>query len=75
MQEFPPVVRRPRTLNGWVRLSLVLLALGVAAVFAVALYLNPYRGGRLWLEETHRQLGLPPCTFKTVTRLPCRRAA
>ena len=58
-------------MHGWVRLSLVLIAVSLLAVFAVAIYLNPYEGGRVWLEETHRQLGLPECTFKTVTGLPC----
>ncbi len=42
------------------------------AVFTIAVLLNPYRDGRVWLEETHKQLGLPPCTFKVLTRgLPC----
>jgi hypothetical protein len=40
-------------------------------VFAMAFRLDPYQDGKVWLEETHRQLGLPPCTFKYHTGLPC----
>jgi hypothetical protein len=61
-----PVLRR------WVRLLLVLLALLLVAVFTVACCLNPYQNdGQPLREETHRQLGLPPCTFKYVTGKPC----
>jgi hypothetical protein len=58
-------------LEGWVRLVLVLIAVGLIAVFTVAICLNPYKDGHVWLAETHRQLGLFPCTFKQVTGLPC----
>jgi Protein of unknown function (DUF2752) len=58
-------------LGRWVRLTLVLIALGLVLVFAVAIWLNPYRDGQVWLMETHRQLGLPECNFKRVTGLPC----
>lgn len=54
-----------------VRSALVLIALGLVAVFAVAFYLNPYRDGRTWHEGTHQQLGLQPCTFKVHTGYPC----
>jgi hypothetical protein len=57
---------------GWVRGALVGLALGLAAVFAVAGWLDPYdENGAPRRLETHRQLGLPPCTFYTVTGVPC----
>jgi hypothetical protein len=51
---------------------LVGLAVGLVAVFVTAWILNPYSadGSPLRLE-THRQLGLPPCTFLEVTGLPC----
>lgn len=62
---------RDSRLRGWLRLLLVLMAVGLAAVFYVAARLNPYKDGRVWLEETHRQMGFPPCTFKAVTGLPC----
>ena len=58
-------------IRAWVRLILVLMAVGLAAVFVVAARLNPYKDGRVWLEETHRQMGFPPCTFKALTGLPC----
>lgn len=60
-----------RRLQGWVRGSLALLTLIPILVFAVAWSLNPYQQGRVWLAETHTQLGLPPCTFKVLTGLPC----
>jgi len=47
------------------------MALCWVAVFAVALRLDPYQDDKVWLEETHRQLGLPECTFKSITKLPC----
>ena len=57
---------------GWVRGTLLGIALGLTAVFTVARMLNPYDElGRARTEETHRQLGLPPCTFLEVTKLPC----
>jgi len=59
-------------LSGWVRGTLVGIALGWTAVFAIAAWLSPYTGGGEALRmETHRQLGLPPCTFKTFSGLPC----
>lgn len=56
----------------WVRGSLAGLALGLTAVFGVALWLDPYLpDGSPRRMATHRQLGLPPCTFYAVTGLPC----
>ena len=55
----------------WVRLSLVLLAVPWAAVFVVALCLDPYKDGRVWFQETHRQLGMRACTFQELVGLPC----
>jgi hypothetical protein len=56
----------------WVRCSLLLIALGWVAVFAVAAWLHPYaEDGTPLRMETHRQLKLPPCTFKYYTGLPC----
>lgn len=67
----PPRRRSGSRLRGWMRLLLLLIAAGLAAVFVVAFRLNPYKDGRVWLEETHRQMGFPPCTFKALTGLPC----
>jgi hypothetical protein len=48
------------------------VVLGVAAVFAVAAWLDPYEAdGSARRIATHRQLGLPPCTFVKVTGVPC----
>jgi hypothetical protein len=59
-------------LHGWVRLVLVLIAVGLIAVFAVAVWLNPYKDGKVWLMETHRQLWhMPECNFKMMTGMPC----
>lgn len=68
---------RPRlaipVLSGWVRGILAGLALGLMGVFALAFVVNPYdENGEAHKMETHRQLGLPPCTFQTATGgLPC----
>jgi hypothetical protein len=61
----------PAAMPRWIRAGLLLSALALGGVFAVALCLDPYRDGRVWLAETHRQLGLPPCTFKDITGYPC----
>ena len=59
-------------MSRWVRGTLVGIALGLTALFAVAVYLNPYRSdGSARRMETHMQLGLPECTFKQATKLPC----
>ncbi len=75
----PPSVQRhdenalldDRSLGATVRVLLILIAIGIVSVFIIAVYLNPYRGGRVWYSETHRQLGLPPCNFKRATGKPC----
>jgi len=52
------------------------LAIGFAmmgiAVFVIATVLNPYdASGRPRSHGTHHQLGLPPCTLKTLTGISC----
>ncbi len=70
-EELEPLDAIP-VMNRWVRGTLVGIALGLAALFAVAACLNPYRSdGSARRMETHRQLGLPECTFKQATGLPC----
>jgi hypothetical protein len=57
-----------RALSVWVRGTLLGIALGWAVVFGVAAWLHPYGAdGQALRMETHRQLGLPPCTFYTMT--------
>jgi hypothetical protein len=56
----------------WVRGALVGVALGLVGVFTVACRLDPYNAdGTARRMETHRQLHLPPCSFKVATGLPC----
>ncbi len=65
-----PVMALP-VLSRWVRGTLLVIALGLAGVFAIAIQLDPYHGGEPWRMGTHTQLGLPTCTFKMLTGLPC----
>ena len=65
---YPPPNRR---VGRWVRASLVLIALGLVLLFGIAFYLDPYRGGHVWRQQTHTQLGLPECNFQRLTKLPC----
>lgn len=56
----------------WAHGILLGLALGSVVIFGLAAWLRPYDAeGRPLRQETHRQLGLPPCTFYDVTRYPC----
>jgi hypothetical protein len=44
----------------------------IAAVFAIALWLNPYDAeGKPRTMATHTQLGMPPCNFVVMTGKPC----
>ena len=54
----------------WVRGILVFITVCLTGVFAVAWLIRPYEvDGEI--RETYPELGLPPCTFKYVTGLPC----
>jgi hypothetical protein len=66
-REEPEVGRLRLPLPGSTRRGLVVLALGLAALFAVANRLDPDPRG----YGTHTQLGLPPCHFAWVTGRPC----
>jgi len=56
----------------WVRGMLVVIVLGLATVFAIAIWINPYDAdGSPHRMATHRQMGLPSCTFYEVTGMPC----
>jgi hypothetical protein len=66
------VTKNPPALNLWGRGWLLAIALGLIGVFAIAAWLNPYEAdGRARRLETHLQLGLPPCSFRVLTGLPC----
>lgn len=55
-----------------IRGVLVLLAFGLVGIFGIAWWLNPYQDdGQAKVMETHLQLGLPPCTFRVMTGVPC----
>jgi hypothetical protein len=55
-----------------VRVALVVVAAGLALLFAVAVWIDPYGSdGRPSAMGTHQQLGLPPCNFLRLTGLPC----
>jgi hypothetical protein len=55
-----------------VRAALVVVAVGLALLFGVAAWIDPYDGsGRPRQLGTHRQLGLPPCNFYRLTGHPC----
>jgi hypothetical protein len=51
----------------FVRLVSAVLMIAIGAVFTLAALLVPAAGG----HGTHLQLGLGPCTFLTLTGLPC----
>lgn len=56
----------------WVRIALVGIGAMLAAVFAIAIYLNPYGAdGTPRTMATHTKLGLPPCNFVVMTGQPC----
>jgi Protein of unknown function (DUF2752) len=62
----------PQRLNVWVRGTLLFVAAFLIAGFSLAIYLDPYKeDGSARRMETHRQLGLPECTFKERTGMPC----
>jgi hypothetical protein len=56
----------------WVRGALLAVVAGLVAVFVTAVRLDPYgEKGAPRRMETHRQLGLPPCTFYDKSGVPC----
>src|SRR5262245_42185416 len=66
-----PAAGTPRT-GLIVRFVLLLVAAGLAGVFAVAFWLNPYEpDGQTRPIATHTQLGVPPCNFYVMTGKPC----
>jgi hypothetical protein len=66
-----PIRRRPRA-AWYVRGLLLTIAAGLAVVFGVAFWLNPYSSdGSPRTMATHTQLGMPPCNFVVLTGRPC----
>lgn len=61
-------------LTWWVRAVLLLIVVGLTAVFTIAVLLNPYNADgspKTMATHTGPPLNLPDCTFKTMTGLPC----
>src|SRR4051794_21838193 len=75
-QQAIPVARRkprpPARPGRFVRTMLLLMGAGIAAVFATAVYLDPYEAdGTPRKMATHTKLGLPPCNFVAMWGKPC----
>jgi hypothetical protein len=71
-EEFQRPPGRVPVLGPWARTALVGIAVGLSAVFGIAIWLDPYEeNGSPRRMGTHLQAGLPPCTFQVVTGLPC----
>lgn len=69
MDDLPTL--RERT-NWWVRVGLLAIAAGLAAVFYIATLVKPYGpdGSPLKLGS-HQTIGMPPCRFAQMTDMPC----
>jgi len=67
----PPLAVIP-VLSRRVSFLLIGIVAGTLAVFGIAARLNPYEDdGTPRTMGTHVQTGLPPCTFKVMTGVPC----
>ena len=75
LQQVPiPTARliQPARPGRWVRISLLAIGIMLVAVFALAVWLNPYNAdGTPRNMATHTKLGLPPCNFVELTGKPC----
>ncbi len=68
LSHLKPGARSPRRhLTVAVRLQLAVVGIGLASLLALAAWLKPNPAG----YGTHRQLGLPPCTFRTLVGPQC----
>lgn len=65
MSDFSSKIRRAVSLKQ--RLLTLLLGTGIVMVFGIAASLKPDSRG----FGTHQQLGLPPCTFRSMTGVNC----
>jgi hypothetical protein len=68
----PRALPVPQRANWYVRASLIVMGLAFATVFGIAMWLNPYtEDGKPRSMATHRQLGIPECSFVAATGKPC----
>jgi hypothetical protein len=65
MSEYSSQIQRALSLKQ--RLMAMLLGIGIVVVFGIAVCLRPDSRG----FGTHQQLGLPPCTFRSMTGVNC----
>ena len=64
--------REPIRARPYVRGMLIVFAMGLIAIFMIAMMLNPYDGnGKPLRMGTHEKLGLAPCEFATHFGKPC----
>ena len=64
--------RRPTKQAWWVRIFLLILAVGFTTVIVIAAFLRPYtEDGSAKTMATHTQLGLEPCSMVVITGKPC----
>jgi hypothetical protein len=68
--EEPVILEALPVMAWWVRGLLVFITVGLVAVFTVAVWIKPYDEDGV-VRETYGELGLPPCTFKYITGMPC----
>jgi hypothetical protein len=55
-----------------VRSALLAIAFGLVGLFGIARWLDPYDAqGKALRSETHLQMGLPACSFRYLTGIPC----
>src|SRR4051812_2415502 len=67
-----PTTDPDRRAAWWVRATLLAIGVVLAAVFGVAVYLDPYNpDGTPRTMATHTKLGIPPCNFVTWAGKPC----
>jgi hypothetical protein len=72
-RDLPRAQRRgPRKIAKYVRILLVLMAVGFVAVLGAAIYIRPYDAdGQPFKMGTHQQLGMQPCNMVVLTGKPC----
>ena len=66
------LVDEAKPIHRWIRILLPILTVPWVMVFFVAIALiDPYPNGEAMRMGTHKQLGLPECSFKELAGVPC----